>query len=368
MMTGSLIALFGAGLLTFASPCVLPMLPVYLSVLGGAQAVSDPARARWSLRLAGIGFALGLMLVFIALGVGASALASTLEEYRGVMLLVSGGLLILFGAHMLGFLRFGFLDRDARPLLMRTSSSGGFGGGLAFGAAFGLGWTPCVGPVLGAALTYSATGGASLGVAATQLGAYAFGLALPLVAAAFAAEHVLVWVRRLRGATPVLQKAMGGLLIVTGVVMGADRLDLLIPNFGGSEEVEVAAFCDGEDGACAFASDASDGAPLAKLKKGESQLIAFGSNECPACARMAPVISSLEHACAAEGGGEPIVRINVDHAEGRALARSFSVRMLPTFVIIDEGGDEIERFIGEQPEERLALAIEMARGESCSGR
>ncbi|HYP88718.1 MAG TPA: cytochrome c biogenesis protein CcdA, partial [Polyangiaceae bacterium] len=105
-----LAALYGAGLVSFVSPCVLPLLPSYLVVLAGADLA--PGRRPWR---AGLGFVLGLSLVFVALGLGASALASTLSEYRRALMIGAGALMVLFGAKLLGALRVTLLDSEARP-------------------------------------------------------------------------------------------------------------------------------------------------------------------------------------------------------------------------------------------------------------
>lgn len=367
MTFATYLALFGAGLFTFASPCILPMLPVYLSVLGGAQASGDE-NAKKRLRLAGIGFAVGLSLVFIGLGVGISAISGSLVDYRKPMLIVSGVLMALFGANLLGLFRLGILDREARPLLTRVPAKGGFFGGLLFGAAFSLGWTPCVGPVLGATLTYSASSGANALTAASQLGAYALGLSLPLVLAAFAAERVLSLTKRLRAKTPIFQKATGAVLILVGMALATDRLDALIPDFTG-EENQIAALdlerCDASEGsACAapIGDDVLDGTN-AELPTGAPRLVEFVSARCPACIRMAPIVDELTRTCTK--GGDTIVQVNVDSAHGRALAARYGVRLLPTFMSVDAEGQEVGRIVGEQPKERLALAIGEVEGEAC---
>lgn len=367
MTFGTLVGLFAAGLLTFASPCVLPMLPVYVSVLGGAAASADPERARRRLRLAGLGFALGLASVFVALGIAASALASTVSEYRRAMLIGAGVLMILFGAKLLGLLRIGILDREARPLLARGSSAGGFAGGVAFGAAFGLGWTPCVGPVLGAALTYSASAGANVVTASVQLGAYALGLALPLVVAAFAAERVLAWSQRLRGATPILQKVTGALLVAAGALLATDHLDAVVPSTREATTATTAeAPCEAAEGVCVAPTASRVDTPTTPtIPTGASHVIEFASDHCPACARMAPVMAELERACASISGA--VVRISLDDADGRELAARYGVRVMPTFVAVDAGGKEVERLVGEHPAARLAAAIENVRGETCLG-
>ncbi|WP_437779504.1 cytochrome c biogenesis protein/redoxin [Sorangium sp. So ce1097] len=369
MTTGSLLTLFGAGLLTFASPCVLPMLPVYLSALGGAGALGGPDRAaaQRSVRLAGVGFALGLALVLVALGAGASALAAALAPHRRALAVASGAILVLFGAKLLGVLRLPWLEREARPLLARLPRAGGFWGGMFFGIAFAAGWTPCVGPVLGAALTYAASASASPLTGAIQLGAYAAGLAAPLVAAAFAGPAAVELARRVMPATPVLQRATGALLVVLGVAFASGRLGALSPApagaVAGAAGAAESAPCDaGPAGACAAPVGAVEPGDAALLE-GKPRLIEFESAHCAVCERMAPLVKELEARCAKEA--DTVVRIRVDEPRGQALAARYGVRFVPTFLSVDADGQEVERAVGELPPQRLASLLGDVRGEAC---
>ncbi|WP_437952778.1 cytochrome c biogenesis protein/redoxin [Sorangium sp. So ce296] len=363
MTLGSLLTLFGAGLLTFASPCVLPMLPVYLSALGGAGALGGPDRAAASrsVRLAGVGFAIGLALVLVALGAGASAIAAALAPHRRALALVSGAILALFGAKLLGVLRLPWLEREARPLLARLPAAGGFWGGMLFGIAFAAGWTPCVGPVLGAALTYAASAGASPLAGAVQLGAYAAGLAAPLVVAAFVGPAAVALARRLMPATPALQRVTGALLVVLGIAFATGRLDALSP--APAAAVAAGAPCDsGPASACAAPEGAVEPGDAA-LPEGMPRLIEFESAHCAVCERMAPLVKELEARCAKEAG--TVLRVRVDDPRGQALAAHYGVRFVPTFLTVDAAGQEVERAVGELPRQRLASLLGDVRGEAC---
>lgn len=363
MSLGPYIGLFTAGLLTFASPCVLPMLPLYVSVLGGAHgSAGESAHAR-RLRLAGLGFALGLSLIFVALGMGASALAASLAAHRRALLFGAGALMIVLGIKLLGLIRIPWLEREARPLLDRVPGSGGFLGGFLFGAAFGVGWTPCVGPVLGAALTYAASTGASPLHAGTQLGAYALGLSAPLVAAAFAAPTVLAWTRRLRAHTLLLQRGTGALLILAGGLLAGDRLDLLVPSAAADAPTAAAKPCDAPGAASCSAPDVPEGGPIGEAPRGMPRLLEFTSDHCPVCAKMAPLLAQIERACAPAAG--TVLRVDADDPRGKALMARYGVRLLPTFISVDSEGDEVERIVGEQTRERLALALGDVRGDAC---
>ncbi|WP_437724070.1 cytochrome c biogenesis protein/redoxin [Sorangium sp. So ce861] len=363
MTIGSLLTLFGAGLLTFASPCVLPMLPVYLSALGGAGALGGPDRAavNRSVRLAGVGFAIGLALVLVALGAGASAIAAALAPHRRALALASGAILALFGAKLLGVLRLPWLEREARPLLSRLPGAGGFWGGMLFGIAFAAGWTPCVGPVLGAALTYAASAGSSPLAGAVQLGAYAAGLAAPLVVAAFVGPAAVALARRLMPATPVLQRVTGALLVVLGIAFATGRVDALSP--APAAAVAAGAPCDsGAASACAAPEGAVEPGDAA-LPEGMPRLIEFESAHCAVCERMAPLVKELEARCAKEAG--TVLRVRVDDPRGQALAAHYGVRFVPTFLTVDAAGQEVERAVGELPRDRLASLLGDVRGEAC---
>lgn len=359
MTLATVLALFGAGLLTFASPCVLPLLPMYLAVLAGAQSAGgDEAHAKRRLRLAGLGFSIGLSAVFVVLGLGASAVASTLAQYRQPLGLAAGFLMLLFGAKLIGVLRIPWFEREARPFFHRVPNVGGFGGGVLFGAAFALGWTPCVGPVLGAALTYAAASSADPYTAGAMLAAYALGLSAPLLAASFAASHLLVLTKRLRRYTPAMQRVTGALLVGVGALLATGTLSVFTPTAqtaSGCDTATTATACDTQ-----LASVANVPGNVDELPRGPA-LVEFVSGQCTACKKMHPIVSELEQRCPSG----LITRVSIDNASGRSLAEHYGVTLVPTFVRIDAEGRELERIVGEQPKRRLVLALNELNGAPC---
>lgn len=202
-----------AGVLSFLSPCVLPLVPSYLAYVG----VSGTAGRAMALRNAAL-FVLGFSLVFIAMGASASALGSLIRQHQQT-LTVAGGLLVMaFGLVMLGVIRLPFLYRDTRrPLGDGTDTQRPFGATL-LGMAFAFGWTPCIGPILGAILTAAGASGTLAG-GVGLLAAYAAGLALPFLLAAVAIEPFTRLSRRLRPAIRWVERASGVLLLVIGLMM-----------------------------------------------------------------------------------------------------------------------------------------------------
>ncbi len=192
---------FAAGLLSFLSPCVLPLVPSYLGVLGGGR--SPVARA--------LGFIAGFALVFIALGATASYLGALLAPHKILLGRASAVVIVLFGLVMLGVIRAPFLMRDSRNLQAAERY-----GAVALGAAFAFGWSPCLGPALGSILTLAASS-ASLPQGVGLLSMYTLGLAVPFFVAA------LLWrqlnLRSLSRLSPVFEKVGGAVLVVVGVLI-----------------------------------------------------------------------------------------------------------------------------------------------------
>jgi len=212
-MTPTVSLAFVAGILSFLSPCVLPLVPSYLAYVSGSSAAEQK---RAVTLLNSLLFILGFSLVFIALGASASALGSLLRDVRGPMMLVGGVLVILFGLMMLGVIKLPFLYRDTRMTFEGDSTT--TWGAVLLGMAFAAGWTPCIGPVLGGILTLAGASG-TLSQGVLLLASYALGLAVPFFLAALALETFLKFSAAFRQYLPWVERAAGGLLVVAGLLM-----------------------------------------------------------------------------------------------------------------------------------------------------
>lgn len=211
----SLAGAFLAGLLSFASPCVLPLVPAYLGFLAGAAAEgADGTPARRNILGAALLFVLGFASVFILLGATASSLGRVLMDHIETLTLLSGALLVVFGLHMTGLIRIPLLYRQAR--LEPMARPAGLIGPYVVGLAFGFGWSPCVGPVL-AAILLVAGAEASVGRGMLLLAIYAAGIGIPFLIAAAFTERFLAWTRAARSRLGLVEKIAGGLLILTGI-------------------------------------------------------------------------------------------------------------------------------------------------------
>jgi cytochrome c-type biogenesis protein len=207
-----------AGLLSFLSPCVLPIVPPYLAFMAGASLddLGEGREADRRMMRAAVFFVLGLSTVFLMLGLAASSLGRMLLAYQREMTLVAGGVIVLFGLHFLGVLRVPVLMREAR---FEAGASGRTPlGAYVLGLAFAFGWTPCIGPVLGSILSLAAQEG-SVERGMLLMGVYAIGLGVPFLLTALFLRHALGLIAGMKRHMATVERAMGGLLLVVGVLM-----------------------------------------------------------------------------------------------------------------------------------------------------
>ena len=216
-----------AGLLSFLSPCVLPMVPFYLCYMAGlsmAELRGDAGLAPGAQRrlvFSAIAFALGVTTIFVLLGMGATALGQVFLAWRDTLRWIAAGVLLVFGLHFLGILKISILYRQAR--FENAGSPKSVLGSYVMGLAFGFGWTPCVGPALGAILMI-ASGMGDIYQGALLLFVYGLAMTLPFVIAALFARPFLGWISRHRDKLQHVEKVMGAMLVVFAILIATNSV------------------------------------------------------------------------------------------------------------------------------------------------
>ena len=229
----SLLAAFSAGLLSFVSPCVLPLVPSYISYITGlsVEQLSDAAerqRLRKPIILNSLIFIAGFSTVFIAFGASASLIGQILMTYQDYIRKIGGILIIIFGLYLLGALNIGFLKVEKR--LHFRNRPAGYLGSFLIGVAFAAGWTPCVGPVLGTILLYASTTDSLMdGVALLTF--YSLGLGVPLFATSLGVDSFLAYFKRMRAYLWGVSAVSGVFLVVVGVMIYANSLTIITSFF-----------------------------------------------------------------------------------------------------------------------------------------
>jgi cytochrome c-type biogenesis protein len=227
----SFLAAFGAGVLSFISPCVLPLVPGYISFVSGvsfdqmqtADAASRAATRRQML-VTSLAFVLGFSLVFICLGASATAIGHLLRHQKTILERIAGAVIIIFGLHLAGVFRIKWLDKDTRVQTSGRPASPI--GAFLVGLAFAFGWTPCIGPILGGILAIAGSKN-SVGEGVGLLAVYSAGLGIPFLVTSLAIDRFFVASKRIRKYYKPIEIASGALLVVLGVLIFTNRFTIL---------------------------------------------------------------------------------------------------------------------------------------------
>ncbi len=211
------------GLISFLSPCVLPLVPAYLCFVAGisfdrltGEGGAAGPELRRQVMTGAVAFVLGFTTVFVALGASASVISNLLVGHLDMLARIAGVVIVLFGLHMAGLLRIAWLNREAR--FAPEQRGGGLLGAYIVGLAFAFGWTPCIGPILGAILAVAASQD-TLTSGMALLAVYSLGLGVPFLLAAWGARAFMGFMQRFRHHMHKVELAAGGLLVVTGVMI-----------------------------------------------------------------------------------------------------------------------------------------------------
>ncbi len=219
----NLLIAFGAGLISFLSPCVLPLIPGYISYISG-ESLGDIIEKQRKIVLKTILFTSGFSLVFISFGATASLIGNLLLEYSNALRIMAGIIIIIFSLQLIGILNFNFLNSEKRFQTKNYSNNLFFP--VIVGAAFGFGWTPCIGPVLGSILTLAAVE-SSIGKGILLLSFYSLGLAIPFILSGYGISKFLEFSKNFRKNIQIVSITGGVILLITGFLILTNQLQTL---------------------------------------------------------------------------------------------------------------------------------------------
>jgi cytochrome c-type biogenesis protein len=225
-----LIAAFVAGFLSFVSPCVLPLIPGYISFVSGVSVEemrgdAPPATSRLQVFITSLAFVIGFSVVFVTLGASATAIGKFLFAKLPLLTKIAGAILIVFGLHTMGVFRLAFLETEKRVHAQRKPA--GPLGAMLVGIAFAFGWTPCIGPILGGILAIAGSRN-SVGEGITLLAVYSLGLGIPFLLTSLAINRFFGAAKRIRRYYHAIELTSGALLIVIGVLILTGQLTLIV--------------------------------------------------------------------------------------------------------------------------------------------
>ncbi len=226
----TLLAAFAAGFLSFVSPCVLPLIPGYISFVSGIsvdemRSDAAPAASRLQIFLTSLAFVIGFSIVFVALGASATAIGKLMFAKLPLLSKIAGGILIVFGLHTMGVFRLAFLDTEKRVHSQRKPA--GPLGAMLVGVAFAFGWTPCIGPILGGILAIAGSKN-SVGEGILLLAVYSLGLGIPFLLTSLAINQFFGAAKKIRRYYHGIELASGVLLIAIGVLIITGQLTIIV--------------------------------------------------------------------------------------------------------------------------------------------
>jgi cytochrome c-type biogenesis protein len=338
-MDAGLLTIFAAGIGTFFTPCVLPLIPIYLAILFKSK-TEGTGKLRQT--LPAFGFILGFSIVFMLLGLGASSVGAVMAKYKTAFALAAGFLVLIFGLKFLGVIKISFLERDTRFAGSTEKTRFATVNAFLMGFFFAFGWTPCVGPILGSVLTWTAVKTHSPLEGAIYLGMFSAGFSVPmLLAAVFTAQAEKAF-NVIKPRLPKIEKALGAIMVFVALTILIDAVRPLIGTPTPATEEPVA---------------------MLETDSPGVTLVEFYQPSCPACKSVAPVVANLQDKCS--GTGVKIEQANVQEAEHFKRALKYGINAVPTFVFIDKAGNELGRLLGVHPEQTFRSYLTQYSGLEC---
>lgn len=329
--------LFLAGLGTYLTPCVYPLIPIYLSSLLGADP-SEKSFSRGRMLMRALAFSFGFILIFSLMGLGAAGIGKLMNAHKAWFQLVGGIFILLFGLKFLGWIQIPFFDRVLRKDDSQSHEKVNVISAFFMGVFFAAGWSPCIGPILGAVLTYTASETSNPITGLLYLSLYGIGFATPLLLMAFFAEHAHALVSKTAKYLPAVEEFIGVVMVAVAITFFM-RVVSPMPAFSAGPDLAAPA--------------------------GRPVVVEFMSQDCPICKKMEPVVMEMQTTCS--GKNVDIRQVDISRPENKHYVQKYRLVGVPTFVMIDEKGRETARLVGEQPLSTLLQATSAMIGQECPG-
>ena len=329
-----------AGMGTYLTPCVYPLIPIYLSSLMGVD-ISEVKGGikRGQLLLRSIAFSLGFILVFSLMGLGAAGIGAFLNNHKGLFQLMAGVLIFIFALKFLGVIEIPFMNKTIRKDDSKLSNKVGMVSSFLMGFFFAAGWSPCIGPILGSVLTYTASQTSNPLTGMFYLTTYGVGFAIPLIITALFAESGAGFVRRTSRFLPWFEKGMGIVMLLAAFYF----FNTLLSGYNTFAE-------------CKALADPTN-------PKGKPLMVEFYSKNCHICKQMKPTVDEIKQTCI--GKNVDIHLVDISESKYSYLKKQHNLIGVPTFIIFDKSGKEISRLVGANSKKTLLQAISAATGETC---
>ncbi len=327
-----------AGFGTYLTPCVYPLIPIYLSSLMGMDMENVKGIHRGQLLARSLAFSLGFIMVFSIMGLGAAGIGRFLQEHRGIFQLVAGIFVLMFALKFLGVIEIPFMNRTIRKDDSKMQKVGLLSAFL-MGFFFAAGWSPCIGPILGSVLTYTASQTADPFTGLLYLTTYGVGFAIPLILTAVFAESGVGFIHKTSRFLPWFERIIGVVLIFAAL----NFFSSLLSGYDTYKE-------------CSMMND-----PL--YPRGKPIMVEFYSKNCSICQKMKPIMDDIKSTCRARA--VEIKELDISEPQYAHMKKSHHLLGVPTFVFLDEKGKEVSRLIGAQTTESLQQALSVLMGEQC---